>query len=189
MDKTGNKLAFISNRRKNTTSAFVLSLEKPAAEIAPVGKSFDWEDIYLRVKQPVNMAVSESPYQATAARSPFAASPMAKAICGSRSDGSQVTRYSTGNTKPSQSSGLATSPASFTSATAPAASARRCSAPHPPAPATIPFLANMTISREELFAEMFEQSWRALYESFYDGKFRGADWNAVRDNIAHWSAM
>ncbi len=38
----------------------------------------------------------------------------------------------------------------------------------------------MTIDQEEVFTEMFDQSWRALNESFYDGEFHGADWNAVR---------
>ncbi len=57
--KTGNKLAFVSNRRKNLTSAFVLSLQKPASPGAPASKTFDWEDIHLRVKQPVNMAATE----------------------------------------------------------------------------------------------------------------------------------
>ena len=28
---------------------------------------------------------------------------------------------------------------------------------------------------------MFEQSWRYLAEHFYDAKFHGADWDAVRD--------
>ena len=28
---------------------------------------------------------------------------------------------------------------------------------------------------------MFDQSWRALSENFYDAKFHGADWNGVRD--------
>jgi tricorn protease len=44
----------------------------------------------------------------------------------------------------------------------------------------IPFRAKMTIRRDEEFAEMFEQSWRALRDHFYDPKFHGADWNAVR---------
>ena len=39
----------------------------------------------------------------------------------------------------------------------------------------------MTINRQEEFAEMFDQSWRALHENFYDAKFHGADWNAVRE--------
>src|SRR5262249_47382795 len=47
-------------------------------------------------------------------------------------------------------------------------------------PATIPFKAKLTIRRDEEFREMFEQSWRALRENFYDAAFHGADWEAVR---------
>ncbi len=48
-------------------------------------------------------------------------------------------------------------------------------------PALVPFQAKMTIRRDEEFAEMFEQSWRALDENFYDIEFHGANWNAVRE--------
>src|SRR5439155_11756568 len=47
-------------------------------------------------------------------------------------------------------------------------------------PVRIPFSAKMTVKRDEEFREMFEQSWRALAENFYDPKFHGADWKAVR---------
>src|SRR5262249_25437709 len=47
---------------------------------------------------------------------------------------------------------------------------------------TIPFTVKMTIKRDEEYQEMFDQSWRALAENFYDSKFHGADWNAVRAN-------
>ncbi len=44
----------------------------------------------------------------------------------------------------------------------------------------VPFEVKMTISRDEEFSEMFEQSWRVLAEHFYDPKFHGIDWDAVR---------
>src|SRR5207302_1809141 len=44
----------------------------------------------------------------------------------------------------------------------------------------VPFKARMTIHRDEEFAEMFEQSWRALKDNFYDPLFHGANWDAVR---------
>jgi len=34
----------------------------------------------------------------------------------------------------------------------------------------------MTIKREELYREMFDQSWRHLAENFYDDKFHGLNW-------------
>src|SRR5208283_4403723 len=48
-------------------------------------------------------------------------------------------------------------------------------------PARVTFNAKMTINRDEEFAEMFEQSWRGLAEQFYDVKFHGANWQAVRE--------
>ena len=36
--------------------------------------------------------------------------------------------------------------------------------------ATLPFRVKMTVRRDEEFAEMFEQSWRALAENFYDAE-------------------
>ena len=38
----------------------------------------------------------------------------------------------------------------------------------------------MSIRTEEQYLEMFDQSWRYLAEHFYDAKFHGGDWNAVR---------
>jgi tricorn protease len=48
-------------------------------------------------------------------------------------------------------------------------------------PAVVPFEAKMVIRRDEEFAELFEQCWRALHENFYDAHFHGANWLAVRD--------
>src|SRR5205085_9881548 len=47
-------------------------------------------------------------------------------------------------------------------------------------PTTIGFSARMTVRRDEEFAEMFEQAWRALRENFYDPNFHGVNWGAVR---------
>ena len=180
--RTGNKLAFISKRGKHTASAFVLALEKPAAEGAPRSTSFDWEDIHLRVKQPVNMVVSECAISGDGSKIAFRGVSDGKSdLWIARSDGSQVTRYSTGNMKPThiQWSRYFPSMVYFRDG---AGNVRTAifGSPSTVTPAIIPFRAKMTISRDEVFAEMFEQSWRALNESFYDGKFHGANWNAVR---------
>src|SRR5262249_45943311 len=47
-------------------------------------------------------------------------------------------------------------------------------------PGTVAFRAKLTVRRDEEFREMFEQSWRALRENFYDAGFHGADWEAIR---------
>jgi tricorn protease len=46
--------------------------------------------------------------------------------------------------------------------------------------ATLPFKVKMTIRDDEVFAEMFDQSWRYLAENFYDSKFHGLNWDEVR---------
>ncbi len=38
----------------------------------------------------------------------------------------------------------------------------------------------MTVRTDEEFTEMFDQTWRYLSENFYDVKFHGHDWDAVR---------
>jgi tricorn protease len=45
---------------------------------------------------------------------------------------------------------------------------------------TLPFKVTMTIRTEDLYLEMFDQSWRYLSEHFYDPKFHGSNWEAVR---------
>jgi tricorn protease len=45
---------------------------------------------------------------------------------------------------------------------------------------TIPFKVTLTIRNEDLYVEMFDQSWRYLSEHFYDAKFHGSNWEAVR---------
>ena len=44
----------------------------------------------------------------------------------------------------------------------------------------MPFQVKMNIRQDELFTEMFDQSWRYLSENFYDDKFHGRNWDAVR---------
>ena len=50
----------------------------------------------------------------------------------------------------------------------------------PSTPATVSFTAKMTIHRKEEFKEMFDQSWHALANHFYDSHHHGIDWNSVR---------
>src|SRR5262249_2788358 len=45
---------------------------------------------------------------------------------------------------------------------------------------SLPFRIKMRIRTDEMYLEMFDQSWRYLAEHFYDASFHGHDWNAVR---------
>ena len=52
--------------------------------------------------------------------------------------------------------------------------------PKPENIAKLPFKVKLAVRTEEEFTEMFDQSWRYLAENFYDSKFSGSDWDAVR---------
>src|SRR5262249_11625621 len=45
---------------------------------------------------------------------------------------------------------------------------------------TLPFRVKLTVRGEEVFAEMFDQSWRYLADHFYDARLSGLDWKAIR---------
>ena len=44
----------------------------------------------------------------------------------------------------------------------------------------MPFKVKLTVRTDEEYTEMFDQTWRYLSENFYDVKFHGHDWDAVR---------
>ncbi len=178
--KSGNKLAFISLRRKDQPSLAVLSLQKPGIPGAPSSSEIDWEDIHLRVSQPTSMPVIEAAISEDGNRVAF------RGLMGgsdelwlANTDGSQVTRLTTGSQKPTQIqwSRLLSSLVYFRDGQG----TLKMVSGGGIGPASVPFLARMSISRDEEFAEMFEQSWRALHENFYDPNFHGANWNKVRD--------
>jgi tricorn protease len=179
--KTGNKLAFISQRRRNLFSLFVLSLQKPAAPGAAVSRDIDWDDIHLRVEQPAPAAVQEAAISNDGSRVAFRAGQGSDDLWVVSSDGGQLTRLTMGNARPTQIQWSRLLPnliyfrdgsGNLRMVTAGALGG---------SPVTVPFLAKMTVSREEEFAEMFEQSWRALNENFYDQDFHGVNWRQVRD--------
>jgi tricorn protease len=97
-------------------------------------------------------------------------------------DGSQVTRITTGNTKPTQIqwSRFFGSQVFFRDGAGNVKTANVSGPVGGANVATIPFQARMTVKQAELFQEMFEQSWRALSDNFYDAAFHGTDWNKVR---------
>jgi tricorn protease len=175
----GMKLAFVSMRRQNPRM-YVMSLQKPAVKGTPASNDIDWEDIHLRVRPVADIPATAGAVSPDGTKVAFrSAGSSGWDLWVATTNGRSHTRLTTGNLYPqyirwSKSSsmlyfldrdgqihlgltGMVTKHAA------------------------IPFRAKMTIRRDELFREMFEQSWRALRDHFYDDRFHGADWLAVRD--------
>ena len=180
--RTGNKLAFISQRTQNSPSAYVLSLQKPAAAGTPPTKEIDWESIHLRVRQPSPMSVTECAISGDGTRIAFRATQDSQSdLWIASSDGGSVTRLTTGDHKPTliQWSRLFPSQLFYRDASG---NIRTLfvGGTSLSTPSTIEFKAKMVVRQDEVFAEMFEQSWRLLNDNFYDPQFHGANWAAVR---------
>ncbi len=203
----GKKLAFISERRRGgglfVPSLYVLSLQKPAAAgVSSSSTEIDWDDIHLRVEEPAPMPISEGAISPDGNKVAFRArSSGGDDLWVASTSGGQLSRVTTGNLRPQQIHwsrrpgetiyfrdgngalrmvrlGMAVGVGDF-------ASLLSRGSGGPPRSSlgeavTIPFKAKMTIRRDEEFGEMFEQSWRALSEYFYDDKFHGVKWEAIR---------
>jgi len=177
---TGHKLGFVSNRRRGS-SMHVLSLQKPAVPGAPTTSDIDWEDIHMRTRAAAPITAEEGAISPDGAKVAFRSS-------GSSGDdlwvanvnGSQLTRITTGNARPTQIRWSRRLPdlVYFRDGTGSIRLARVGYSSSEPA--KVPFTAKMTIRRDEEYAEMFEQSWRALADQFYDATFHGVDWLAIR---------
>jgi tricorn protease len=186
----GKKLAFISERRRNEPTVYVLSLQKPSAPGAPSSSDIDWEDIHLRAESPAPLPTMECAISADGSKVAF--SSFGELWVASTSGG-HIMRLTTGTQRPQeiQWSRLSYSPDTIyyrdgsghlrkASASTPSAGdIFRFSLGGPDA-TRIPFSAKLTVRRDEQFSEMFEQSWRALAEEFYDPLYHGVDWNEVR---------
>ncbi|HLN28055.1 MAG TPA: S41 family peptidase [Gemmataceae bacterium] len=189
----GKKLAFISERRRDEQSLFVLSLQKPATPNAPSSSSIDWEDIHLRVEQPAPLRIDEGAISPDGNKVAFRAHSQSGAdLWVASSDGSHLTRLTTGNQYPQQIQwsrrgseviyfrDRAGTIRTARAGSSPSSELFRMSMPGSDS-GRIPFSAKITIRRDDEFNEMFEQSWRALAEEFYDPLYHGADWTAIRD--------
>jgi tricorn protease len=177
--QSGMKLAFISERAGPNgmqMRPFVLPLQKPAAPGTPTSSDIDFDDIHLR-------AVEVAPFPASAAAISNDGNRIAfrngDDLWVVNSDGSNLTRMTSGRVKPEfiRWSKKYTS-VFFLDGNGQIRVARPgFGATGDPSP--IAFSAKMTVRRDELYAEMFEQSWRYLADSFYDPQFHHVDWNAV----------
>ena len=185
----GKKLCFLSNRKGNTTGVYVLSLQKEAAPGASSSDDIDWDDIHHRVVQPTTMEVREAAISSDGARVAFTATSQGSTdLWLAAADGSSVKRLTTGNLRPSQitwSRRLSSvlyfrdgagriQIARTSSTTGGSEAAKTVNVP-------LPFRAKMTVRDSEVYAEMFEQSWRSLANHFYDPRLHGVNWDAVRE--------
>src|SRR6185436_12089614 len=100
--KTGNRLAFVSRRRGDTQSAYVLSLQKPLAQGAAANKDIDWDGIHLRVRQPSPMNVMECAISSDGTKLAFRSNQDGDDLWVANVDGGLVSRVTTGNMKPTQ---------------------------------------------------------------------------------------
>lgn len=176
---TGHKLGFVTQRRRVTTMA-VLSLQKPAAAGAPASSDIDWDDIHRRVEVSAQVTAQEGTIAPDGSKFAFRSSGSSgEDLWVASANGSQVTRITTGNVRPTQIrwAKQRSNTVYFRDASGQFRYSRLSFGGDS---YVIPFQAKMTIRRDEEFGEMFEQSWRALHEYFYDAKFHGADWQAVR---------
>jgi tricorn protease len=183
--RTGNKIAFISQRVQNTPSAYVLSLQKPSAVAGSppaANHDIDWDGIHLRVKQLSPMTVGHCAISGDGNRVACRAVVDGQQdLWAATSDGAQVARLTTGNTRPTQIhwSRLFSTQLYFLDGTGHVRTYLMGGTNT--SPAVIPFQAKMVVRQDELFAEMFEQSWRMLNDGFYDAQFHGANWVKVRE--------
>jgi tricorn protease len=186
----GNKLAFVSQRRENF-GMYVLSLQKPAAAGAPESRDIDWDDISLRVEWAAPIPAEEGAISPDGNKVAFRSSGSSgDDLWVASSHGGQLTRLTMGNTRPEQIQWSQRFPdliyfrdrqGLIHTASAGGMPSMLSRAGMPGMPATIEFKARMTVRRDEEFGEMFEQSWRALREHFYDPKFHGINWEAIRE--------
>jgi tricorn protease len=175
-----HKLAFISQRRRNHFGVCVLSLQKLAVPGAAATNNIDWDDIHLRVTQPTSMSASECAISSDGQRVAFRGRENGDDLWVANADGRQITRLTFGNMSPHQIQWSRTNSSQVYFRDG-QGNIRTANTAGFGVPTPIPFLARMTISREEEFAEMFEQSWRALRDDFYDPNLHGANWYQVRE--------
>lgn len=193
----GMKLAFLSERR-NIPGMYVLPLQKPTAKDAAPSSDIDWDDIHLRVEQPVPLPAREGAISPDGSKIAF------RSAGGSTGDDlyvagtnrRQLSRVTTSNAGPQQiqwskrytdvvyfrdrTGHLRMARMGLAGLLSPTPSSSADSAGSADA-ATIPFRVKMTIRRAEEYQEIFDQSWRYLSEHFYDAKFHGVDWNSLRN--------
>jgi tricorn protease len=177
-----------------------MDLQKPAApgytekatlSFGVPAVSIDWEDIHLRARMVAPLPTDEAAISMDGGKIAFRGLSKGSDLWVASTTGHQVTRLTTGNQRPRQiqwsrrKSGFGSGYMDLIYFLDGGGNLRvaRTAGGSPGSgdlSATIPFKIKMTVKNEELYEEMFDQSWRYLAERFYDTKFHGRDWAAVR---------
>ena len=204
----GKKLAFLSVRHGNSyPTLHIMSLHKPSAPgvierpaIGTANVDIDWDDLHLRVNQVNSIPMDEAVISPDGRKVAFKGTNNGQTdLWVVSTDGRQMSRLTTGGLLAARSSanlqwskqlarfGGPSSIIYFRDkngqvrvASLEKASSTSSTASSNDSIVTLPFKVKMTIKTDEEFTEMFDQAWRYLAENFYDNKFHGANWDAVR---------
>jgi len=197
--RTGATLGFLSTRKgADQSSLFTLDLRKPAAPgvadrpqmpgaTPPV--EIDWDDIAQRAQQVLPLPAEYAVLSPDGSKFAFRATNNGTDLWLVNANGSQLTRLTTGNQQPQQirwaqrraPTGTYQDLIYFRDGNGNLKIVRPSADPKVDATVvTSPFAVKLNIKAEEEFQEMFDQSWRILAENFYDPKFHGTDWEAIR---------
>jgi tricorn protease len=199
----GKMIAFLSERR-GSANLFLLSVQKPAAQgvaekpsvFSSPSVDFDWEDLHLRARPAVHVPVSEAVISPDGTKVAFRATNQGEDLWMASTVTGNMMRLTTGGQTPHQIHWSRTKMPPFglesiyfldgsgtirkaqpSVEVKPGGSLTLASSGEA---STLPFKVTMTIRTEDLYLEMFDQSWRYLSEHFYDPKFHGSNWEAVR---------
>src|SRR5262249_10965457 len=147
----------------------------------PPSSDIDWEDVHLRVTQPVPITVLEGAVSRDGTKAAFRALQGGDDLWVVGADGKDLMRLPKDGLKPRQirwPHGALRNLLYFLDGKG---RIHMASASSASLGGEVKFEAKLTVRRDEEFAEVFDQSWRLLNENFYDPTFHGANWRAVRE--------
>jgi tricorn protease len=189
----GRTLAFLSERGLGGTGThpYVLSLRKPAApgvdKPAEPGRPpevvIDWDDLHLRASVVAPVPADEVAISPDGTRIAFRSGGRAGDLWVASVDGKSINRLTTGGQRPNHiawskrrlPSGGFTDAIYYLDGNGALRMARPAGGD-----AAIPFKVKMNINTQDEYTEMFDQGWRFLNQYYYDDKFHGSDWAAMR---------
>lgn len=174
-------LAFLSERGLDKDRRIhILALQKPSVAGAS-SAGIDWDDIHLRVFQPVPLGASRLAISHDGQLLAFRSDENDDLWLASLTGGN-LKRLTTGGVKPAELQWSRLIPSLLYYRDKNGKLFMAANSSDNKGPLEIPFLAELTINRQEVYTELFDQSWRAVHDHFYDPKFHGVDWNRVREH-------